>query len=76
MFFNEEIHEGRPHFHAVHAEAAAVFDAYDQSRIAGELPPRIERLVRSWAMAHRGELLDNWARARADLDLRPIEPPK
>lgn len=72
MFFGEEIHQGRPHFHAVYSESAAVFDVCDQSRLAGDLPPRIDRLVRSWAKAHRRELLENWERARADLSLRPI----
>jgi hypothetical protein len=76
MFFSEGIHEFRPHFHAVYAEAAAVFDASDQSRLAGGLPPRIEGLVKRWAEAHRGELLENWDRARADRDLRPVAPLK
>jgi hypothetical protein len=74
MFFSEGIHESRPHFHAVYAEAAAVFDASDQSRLAGELPSRIERLVKRWAKAHRRELLENRERARTDRDLRPVEP--
>jgi hypothetical protein len=76
MFFGESLHQGRPHFHAVYAETAAVFDASDQSRVAGELPPGIERLVRGWARVRRRELLENWDRARAELDLRPIEPVK
>ncbi|HEX8754154.1 MAG TPA: DUF4160 domain-containing protein [Solirubrobacterales bacterium] len=76
MFFNEDIHQGRPHFHAVYADAAAVFDASDSSRLAGELPLRAERLVRRWAKAHRRELLENWERARSGLDLQPIEPLK
>lgn len=76
MFFDEALHQGRPHFHAVYAEAAAVFDASDQSRLAGELPPRIERLVQRWAKARRRELLENWERARAELELQPIEPLK
>lgn len=74
MFFNEGLHQGRPHFHAVYAETAAVFDASDQTRLAGGLPPRVERLVRRWARAHRGELLANWERGRANLGLRSIEP--
>jgi hypothetical protein len=76
MFFNEDVHQGRPHFHVVYADAAAVFDASDQSRLAGELPPRVERLVRRWAKARRQELLENWERARAEIDLQPIDPLK
>ncbi len=76
MYFGEAFHQRRPHFHAVYAEAAAVFDASDRSRLAGELPPRIERLVQRWAKARRRESLENWERARAELELQPIEPLK
>ena len=74
MFFDERRHPGRPHFHASYAEAYAVFDASDQTLLGGELPPRIERLVRRWARRRRRELLENWERARAGLELRPIDP--
>ncbi|HVO56027.1 MAG TPA: DUF4160 domain-containing protein [Solirubrobacterales bacterium] len=76
MYFNEDIHPGRAHFHAWYAGKLAVFDVADASCISGELPPRIERLVREWAQQRRAELLANWDRARADLDPRPIDPLK
>ncbi len=76
MFFDEGVHEGRPHFHAVYAEDFAVFDVSSQERIAGELPPRIERWVRRWARLHRQELLENWERARSETALCPIPPLK
>jgi Domain of unknown function (DUF4160) len=74
MFFDEGRHAGRPHFHASYAESDAVFDALDQTRLGGELPPRIERLVRRWAKEHHRELLENWERARAEIDLLPVDP--
>lgn len=73
MFFDEHRHQGRPHFHAAYAETEAVFDASNQSRLAGELPPRVEQLVQRWARARRRELLENWDRARAEVTLQPIE---
>lgn len=37
-------------------------------------PPRALALVIEWAARHRQGLLDNWALARDQADLRPIEP--
>ena len=76
MFFDEGRHSGRPHFHASYAGKRASFDIADLSRLDGELPPRVERLVRSWARTHRAELLDNWERGRSDEDFKPIDPLK
>jgi glutamate synthase domain-containing protein 3 len=76
MFFNEGLHGGRPHFHARYGRAWASYDLDDLSRLAGELPPSIERLVREWAGEHGQELLENWERARRKFDLRQIAPLK
>ncbi len=43
--------------------------------IAGALPPTALRLVSEWSLAHRRELEDNWARARADEPLERIPGP-
>ena len=40
----------------------------------GGLPRRAHNLVIEWADLHRAELIDDWSRARAGSDLRPIEP--
>jgi hypothetical protein len=74
MFFDERRHAGRPHFHARYAGVRVAFDAADQTCLGGELPPRIERLVRQWAREHREELLANWERARGNLTPKPIDP--
>lgn len=76
MFFNEDFHPGRPHFHAFYGEHYASFDIADLTRLAGKLPPRAERMVRKWARAQRAELLANWDRARSEGALQPIDPLK
>lgn len=76
MFFDEGRHDGRPHFHASYAGKHASFDIADLSRLDGELPPRVERLVRSWARTRQAELLDNWERGRSDEDFKPVDPLK
>jgi hypothetical protein len=74
MFFNEDFHPGRPHFHAEYAGATASFEIRSLERLTGELPGRVERLVRGWARANRDELVENWHRARAGKPLRQIDP--
>jgi hypothetical protein len=76
MFFNEGFHPGRPHFHAEYAEASASYSVTDLEKLNGSLPPRVERLVKSWARAHREELIINWERARAHKPLHQIDPLK
>lgn len=74
MFFNESVHSGHPHFHASYGGEMASFDVRDQSRLAGKLPRRVERLVRTWARKNRAELLVNWERGRSEEEFETIEP--
>lgn len=74
MYYDEEIHHGRPHFHARYGDFDASYDIDDVRVIAGRLPNRAERLVIEWAENHREELHVNWKRARLHLPLHPIEP--
>lgn len=74
MYLDEELHPGRPHFHAEYGGADASFAIADLERLSGTLPGRIERLVKTWARAHREELIENWHRARADQPLQQVEP--
>jgi Domain of unknown function (DUF4160) len=74
MYHDEVHHLGRPHFHARYGEYEASVDIESLALIAGELPPRAHRLVVEWARAHRGELRENWGRARDHQPLQPIEP--
>lgn len=63
-----------PHFHAIYGEREAVVAIEDLEVLAGRLPPRAMRLVRTWAGRHRAELAANWERARDGLPVRPVEP--
>ena len=42
--------------------------------LAGSLPARALALVGVWAARHEDELLKDWALARAQLPLAPIDP--
>ncbi len=57
----DEGHHLRPHFHARYGEHKASFDLTGRL-IAGSLPARALRLVRSWAKLHHDELDANWQR--------------
>ena len=74
MYYDEVHHRGRPHFHATYADDEATIDIESLAIIAGALPPRGQRLVIEWARAHQSELRDNWARARRNEPLQPIDP--
>ena len=74
MYYDEIHHQGRPHFHARCEGNEASVDIENLAFIAGELPPRAQRLVIKWAAAHQDELRDNWRRARSHRPLVPIEP--
>ena len=74
MYYDENHHRGRPHFHATYANDEASIDIETLNVIAGELPTRALRLVSEWASAHRAELRANWERARRHDRLQQIEP--
>jgi hypothetical protein len=54
-----------PHFQAVYGEYEANVAIDTGEVIEGALPRAAARLVREWALKHRGQLTDNWRRARA-----------
>jgi hypothetical protein len=71
MFHND--HEP-PHFHARYGEHKAIVSIGDASVLRGALPPRALGLVREWARSHHVELQEDWALARQNQPLNPIEP--
>ena len=71
MYHND--HEP-PHFHAEYGEHMMRFTIDSLEPMGGSLPQRAMRLVREWAELHRGELMENWRKARSDLPLDRIEP--
>lgn len=76
MFFNEQQHGGRPHFHAAYGGDDVSIDIESLSMLGGSFPENGMRLLREWAALHRGELLDNWERARRGERLKRIKPLK
>lgn len=74
MYYDEAHHLGRPHFHATYGEDEATIDIESVAIIGGALPIRGRRLVIEWAQKHQDQLRENWARARRNEPLQPIEP--
>ena len=70
MYFNDH---NPPHLHAKYSGAEARYD-FDGNVIEGSLPRRASRIVTEWIGLHRGELNNNWERARTGQPLLPIEP--
>jgi hypothetical protein len=51
-----------PHFHVRYGSENGTIRLDDLDLLEGSLPPRILRLVREWAIVHRGEWMENWQR--------------
>lgn len=63
-----------PHFHVRYGGSKALIAIETLALLDGTLPPRVAGLVAEWATIHRGELLENWERARAQTPLERIAP--
>lgn len=63
-----------PHFHARYGEHHARVAIATGEVLDGDLPRRVERLVRRWAELHRAELSENWGRIERSLPPERIEP--
>ncbi len=71
MYYNDH---APPHFHVRYGQAKAIIGIDTLAVLRGRLPPRASGLIVEWAAAHRGELHENWRRARDHADLLSIEP--
>lgn len=71
MYYNDH---WPPHFHAEYGEREAVYQIETIEVLRGALPRRAHALVVEWTTLHRGELMENWERAREGLSLKSIEP--
>ena len=74
MYYDENQHSGRPHFHVRYGNTEASVDIDGTSILAGKLPVRAWRLVAEWASLHQAELRANWEQARLHRPLSRIEP--
>jgi Domain of unknown function (DUF4160) len=71
MFYNDY---EPPHFHAEYQGLQGKFD-FGGEMIVGAVESRTaRRLIREWALLHRGELEENWRLAKARQPLRQIAP--
>jgi hypothetical protein len=61
-----------PHIHAFYAGFEALLDIETGTVLGGNLPPKVERLVREWILAHRPELMENWELGRRKLPFRAV----
>lgn len=63
-----------PHFHVRYSGQRALIEIETQAILRGSLSPRTLGLVAEWAMLHQRELLEDWDLARAEAQLKPIDP--
>ncbi len=59
-----------PHFHAGYQGFEAFVAIETGEIVVGTLPKKAARIVKQWALDHRGELMANWQRG---VDLMPME---
>ena len=63
-----------PHFHARYAGQKALLAIETLAVLRGSLSPRAMGLVTEWAALHQIELMEDWALAREEAQLKPIAP--
>ena len=63
MFLKGKEHNP-PHIHAIYQDDEAVFDIRTSEKTEGSLPGDKEKLVSTWIVLHRDELLADWALAQ------------
>ena len=70
MYYDEHV---PPHFHAMYEGSETMLD-FNGHLLKGAMAPRAVKLIREWANLHKGELEENWERARRNMPLNWIEP--
>ncbi|HEY2412150.1 MAG TPA: DUF4160 domain-containing protein [Pirellulaceae bacterium] len=76
MFSERGSPHHRPHLHAKYQEFRAVLALDNIEVLAGQLPPRQERLLLGWAELHQEELLAAWQIAISGTSPPSVEPLK
>jgi hypothetical protein len=71
MYYNDH---APPHFHARYGRHKASVGIEFLQVLDGSLPPRALGLVMEWASVHQRDLMNDWALARSQSPLKPIEP--
>lgn len=71
MYYNDH---PPPHFHVRYNQQKALVDIQSLEIIAGQLSPRLYKLILEWATINQSELMENWELARNNQPLNKIEP--
>lgn len=74
MYWEKQTKHNKAHFHAVYNEYECVYELPGLEKLAGTLPVRADRMVRTWAKQHKSELMNNWDRIQNGKPLNRIEP--
>ncbi|OQY72470.1 MAG: hypothetical protein B6D44_09985 [Ignavibacteriales bacterium UTCHB2] len=74
MYWEKRTKHSAPHFHAIYNEYECVYHLPDLVVMRGKLPPRADRMVRTWAKLHIKELIENWDRVLQDKSIKKIKP--
>lgn len=74
MYWEKQTKHNKAHFHATYNEYECVYELPGLEKLAGELPPRANRMVKTWAKLHKDELMENWNRIQQDKPLKKIKP--
>ncbi|CAC5345441.1 MULTISPECIES: DUF4160 domain-containing protein [Planktothrix] len=71
MYYNDH---PPPHFHVRYGQQKALISIQTGEILAGNLSPRLLKLIQEWTALYQNELLANWELARQNLILNKIEP--
>jgi hypothetical protein len=59
MFYNDCGQHNSPHFHAIYGDYTASY-SFEGSLLAGNIPPKQNKLIVAWAALHEDELNALW----------------
>ena len=63
-----------PHFHVYYGEFSAIVRISNCEVLRGEIPERVQRLVREWLSLYRSEVLKAWNQIQEGKPIDVIEP--
>jgi hypothetical protein len=62
-----------PHFHARYGDMEVLVEI-ETGKVKGEISKRALNLIFEWMNIHKQELISNWEKARAKMELKSIAP--
>jgi hypothetical protein len=63
-----------PHIHVQYGEYEAVLGVVSGKILAGDLPPKVRRLVKEWILLRKRELLKAWKQAQGHKNPSRVKP--